>query len=79
MTHIFSIDGISDLYEIFLNDEDYENNNKEEKDNKKNNKKNNKEEKGNENLYIYKFYGKNLHKIYCDKYEESDLDRDMEK
>ena len=79
MTHIFSIDGISDLYEIFLNDEDYEKNNKEEIDNKKNNKKNNKEEKGNENLYIYKFYGKNIHKIYCDKYKESHLDLVVEK
>ena len=65
MTFLFSIDGISDLYENLLKDEDFQNNYEVDKESP--------------NVYIYKFYGKNLHKIYCDKYEESDLDRDMEK
>ena len=65
MTFLFSIDGISDLYENLLKDEDFQNNYEVDKESP--------------NVYIYKFYGKNLHKIYCDKYEESDLDGDMEK
>ena len=65
MTFLFSIDGISDLYENLLKDKDFQNNYEVDKEIP--------------NVYIYKFYGKNLHKIYCDKYEESDLDRDMEK
>ena len=66
MTFLFSIDdGISDLYENLLKDKDFQNNYEVDKESP--------------NVYIYKFYGKNLHKIYCDKYEESDLDRDMEK
>ena len=65
MTFLFSIDGISDLYENLLKDEDFQNNYEVDKESP--------------NVYIYKFYGKNLHKIYCDKYEISDLDRDMEK
>ena len=65
MTFLFSIDGISDLYENLLKDKDFQNNYEVDKEIP--------------NVYIYKFYGKNLHKIYCDKYEESDLDGDMEK
>ena len=66
MAFLFSIDDdISDLYEKLLKDEDFQNNYEVDKESP--------------NVYIYKFYGKNLHKIYCDKYEESDLDRDMEK
>ena len=65
MTFLFSIDGISDLYENLLKDKDFQNNYEADKEIP--------------NVYIYKFYGKNLHKIYCDKYEESDLDGDMEK
>ncbi len=66
MTFLFSIDdGISDLYENLLKDKDFKNNYE--------------VNKNSPNVYIYKFYGKNLHKIYCDKYEESDLDKDMEK
>ena len=66
MAFLFSInDGISDLYENLLKDKDFQNNYEVDKEIP--------------NVYIYKFYGKNLHKIYCDKYEESDLDGDMEK
>jgi len=66
MAFLFSIDDdISNLYENLLKDEDFQNNYEVDKEIP--------------NVYIYKFYGKNLHKIYCDKYEESDLDRDMEK
>ena len=69
--YLFSIDGISKIYEEFLNDkkfhEDYMNNINEK----------------NENIIIYKstfeFYRKNMHKIYCDKYEESDLELDFKK
>ena len=69
--YLFSIDDISKIYEEFLNDkkfhEDYMNNINEK----------------NENIIIYKstfeFYRKNMHKIYCDKYEESDLELDFKK
>lgn len=66
MAFLFSIDDcISDFYENLLKDVDFQNNYE--------------VDKNSPNVYIYKFYGKNLHKIYCDKYEESDLDKDMEK
>ena len=66
MAFLFSInDCISDFYENLLKDVDFQNNYE--------------VDKNSPNVYIYKFYGKNLHKIYCDKYEESDLDKDMEK
>ena len=64
MKYLFSKDGIPKIYEEFLKDNTFH----------KNYISKTKKRQNYKNYESYKKYRNNFHKIYCDKYEENDLD-----